>query len=246
MTMQLKRSRWLILAGTVVMALATARLGFWQLDRAAQKIALKDAQLAQRGLPALDTGDLPRDSAAPLPLHRAVRLQGRWSAAHTVYLENRQMKGRPGFYVLTPLLLDDGKAVLVQRGWQPRDMADRTRVAAVPTAAGRVQLQGRIAPSPSRLYDFAGAASGAIRQNLVLGEFARETGLDLLPYSVLQEQQDPAGQPDGLLRDWPQPAADVHKHYGYAFQWFALSTLVIGLYVWFQFVSPRFAGRRAP
>jgi surfeit locus 1 family protein len=31
----------------------------------------------------------------------------------------------------------------------------------------------------------------------------------------------------------------VHKHYGYAFQWFALALLVIGLYVWFQVLQPR-------
>lgn len=44
---------------------------------------------------------------------------------------------------------------------------------------------------------------------------------------------------DGLQRDWPQPAADVHKHYGYAFQWFALSALTLILYVWFQIIRPR-------
>ena len=240
----MSRKRWWLPLAAVLMALATGRLGVWQLDRAAQKTALRDAQQAQRLLPALTMGELPRDADAPVPLHRAVHLQGRWSAAHTVYLENRQMNGRPGFYVLTPLLLDDGRALLVQRGWLPRDSADRTRVADVPTPAVAVQLQGRIAPAPSRLYDFGGAASGPIRQNLAPGDFARETGLDLLPYSVVQEQAG-SGPADGLLREWPRPAADVHKHYGYAFQWFALSTLVIGLYVWFQFLRPWLARRRS-
>ena len=44
---------------------------------------------------------------------------------------------------------------------------------------------------------------------------------------------------DGLRRDWPAPAADLGKHHGYAFQWFALSTLIMGLYVWFQLIQPR-------
>jgi surfeit locus 1 family protein len=43
---------------------------------------------------------------------------------------------------------------------------------------------------------------------------------------------------DGLLRQWPHPAVDVHKHYGYAFQWFALCALMAGLYVWFQLIRP--------
>jgi surfeit locus 1 family protein len=95
------------------------------------------------------------------------------------------------------------------------------------------------------LYEFAGGATGPIRQNLDLGDFERETGLALLPFTVLQEDVDAAAQ-DGLRRDWPKPAANVHKHYGYALQWFALSALVIGLYVWFQLVHPWRARRRRP
>ena len=40
---------------------------------------------------------------------------------------------------------------------------------------------------------------------------------------------------DGLIRDWPQPANDVNKHLGYAFQWFGLSALTVflwGFYAW--------------
>jgi surfeit locus 1 family protein len=107
-------------------------------------------------------------------------------------------------------------------------------------------VQGRIAPPPARLYEFAGGASGPIRQNLDLTGFARETGLPLLPLSVLQANaDDKAGTAgDGLLREWPRPAVDVHKHHGYAFQWFALAALMTGLYVWFQLVRPRLRATR--
>jgi surfeit locus 1 family protein len=44
---------------------------------------------------------------------------------------------------------------------------------------------------------------------------------------------------DGLLRDWPAADLGLQKHYGYAFQWFALCALILGLYVWFQLVKPR-------
>ena len=59
--------------------------------------------------------------------------------------------------------------------------------------------------------------------------------LAMLPLSALQI----GTADDGLLRDWPQPATDVHKHYGYAFQWFGLSALFALLYVWFQIIAPR-------
>jgi surfeit locus 1 family protein len=85
------------------------------------------------------------------------------------------------------------------------------------------------------LYEFDGAGSGPIRQNLDLSDHARETGLALRPLLLLQTS--PAD--DGLRRDWPAPAVDVHKHYGYAFQWFALCALTIVLHVWFRIIRPR-------
>lgn len=232
-----------VLVAALGAAAGTARLGLWQLDRAAQKLALHDAQQRQRALPPLPVAELARTpETVPAQVHRSVVLQGAWLAAYTVYLENRQMRGQPGFYAVTPLRLDDGSAVLVERGWVPRDLLDRTRVAVPPPPPGQVQVRGRIAPGPGRLYEFAGAASGPIRQNLDVVAYAGETGLPLRPFSVVQED-DPTVAADGLLRLWPAPAADVQKHYGYAFQWFALCALIIGLYAWFQLLRPRRARR---
>ena len=244
----LNARRAVVLLAAVLAAAGTARLGVWQLDRADQKNRLHDAQQRQRQLPPVPQAALAREAAATaLQLHRAVTLQGHWLPVHTVYLENRQMNGRPGFYAMTPLRLDDGSVVLVQRGWVQRDLMDRTRVVLPPLPQGQVQVQGRIAPGPSRLYDFAGAASGPIRQNLELEGFARETGLPLRPLTVVQEDGAPgaAAPADGLQRQWPQVAAGVDKHYGYAFQWFALCTLITLLYVWFQLIRPARA-RRIP
>lgn len=231
-----------VLVAAVLSAALTARLGWWQLDRAAQKNQLQEAMDSRRALPPLAPADLATDAAAAAAQHhRAIVMQGQWVAEQTIYLENRQMKGVPGFFAVTPLRLDDGTAVLVQRGWLPRDQADRTRIVAAPPPVGRVQVQGLIAPPPGRLYEFDTAASGAIRQNLDVNAFARETGLPLRSLSV--QQQDDASQPsDGLMRQWSAPASGVHKHYGYAFQWFALSALILGLYVWFQLIRPRHLG----
>jgi surfeit locus 1 family protein len=228
-----------VLLAALVAAAGTARLGWWQLDRAEQKLQLQAQLDERRALPPLSGGTLPQTAAdVPAAQDRAAVLQGRWLAEHTVYLDNRQLEGRPGFYPVTPLQLADGSAVLVQRGWLPRNLQDRTRIAAFTTPPGEVQIQGRIAPRVPRLYEFDAAASGPIRQNLDLDVFARETRLVLRPWVLIQD--DSAGLvPDGLLRRWPAPATGVAKHHGYAFQWFALSALVIGLYVWFQLIRPR-------
>jgi surfeit locus 1 family protein len=234
-----------VLAAAVAGVALTARLGLWQLDRAAQKTALQQA-LAERGAqPPLDTDAIARDAAgAAQQHHRRAVVRGRWLDAHTVYLDNRQMNGRPGFFAVTPLALADGSALLVQRGWLPRDFSDRTRVQAPPLPQGEVTVAGRIAPGPSRLYEFEGGSEGRIRQNLEIEAFARETHLDLRPLSLVQEEGTPP-LADGLLREWPQPAAGVAKHHGYAAQWFALSALILGLYVWFQLLRPRRRPRSA-
>jgi len=234
-----RRRRWLVTAAALATALLTARLGLWQLDRAAQKLALQAAIEERARLPPLEgleslAADEERASAQH---HRLLSIAGHWSAAHTVYLDNRQMNGRVGFIVVTPLVLADGTALLVQRGWMARDFQQRSRIAEVPTPRGEVLARGRIAPPPSRLFEFGEGEGGRIRQNIDLGAFAGETGLPLRPVSLLLAES-PASTGDGLQRDWPAPFAGVAKNQGYAVQWFAMSALILVLYVWFQFIQP--------
>jgi surfeit locus 1 family protein len=169
-------------------------------------------------------------------LHRQVVLRGTLLAQHTVFLDNRQMRGKPGFYVVTPLRLEGtGSVILVERGWVQRNFVQRDKLPDIATPQGAVELGGRLAPPPAKLYEFAGTERGPIRQNIDLAQFRAETGLALLPLSVQQ-----TGEPsEGLLREWPEPASGVEKHYGYAFQWWALSALIAILYAWFQFIAPR-------
>ena len=235
----MKRGRWIIwLAGLGLIAL-TARLGVWQLDRAAQKLALHAEREERARAPALAEAALPRDAAGAAALaQRLAVVAGRWLPASSVYLDNRPMAGRVGFFVLTPLELADGSVLVVQRGWWPRDAAERTRIAAPPPAAGEVRVKGRIAPTPSRSFELAPDAPGPIRQNLDLDAFARETRLPLRPWVLVQQDDAAVPVADGLLRQWAEPAADVHKHYGYAVQWFALAALTLLLLLWFQIVRP--------
>ncbi len=224
---------WLIGAAALAALLLTLALGRWQLDRAAQKEAVQ-LELQQRsGLAPLDTAGFLALPDALAQVHRPVQLRGTWLPGHTVFLDNRQMQAKPGFYVLTPMQLAQSQAVvLVQRGWVARNFVDRSSVPAIHTPAVEVLVEGRIAPPPSKLYAFGGEERTAIRQNLDMAQFAAELGRPLLAASILQTG---AGA-DGMLRDWPAPASGVEKHYGYAFQWFGLSALIVILYVWFQVV----------
>lgn len=225
--------RWLVLVAVLLGAALTARLGLWQLDRAQYKLALQAAIDAEAARPPLANADLGGEQQ----LHRRVILRGRWMADRSVWLDNRPMDGHAGFYVVTPLLLAGrSEAILVQRGWAPRDPADRSHLPPLATPAGEVEVVGRLAASPSRLYELGDGSSGVIRQNLDAAALAAESGLQLLPLTVVQTSD---AQGDGLLRHWPAPDLGLHKHYGYAFQWFALCALILLLYVWFQLIRPR-------
>ena len=223
-----------LLVGAVLSVALTLSLGFWQLRRAAEKITLQEA-MDQQGAKTPVTALQLRQAVDPLPLvHQRVHLRGTWAVASTVFLDNRQMDAKVGFFVLTPLVLEGGGAVLVQRGWAPRNFVSRTALPQVETPPGVVELDGRIALPPSKLFEPGTPLAGTIRQNLSLASFSVETGLPLMAVTVLQS----GASSEGLRRDWPAVNLGVDKHYGYAFQWFALAALVAALALWFQMIRP--------
>lgn len=229
-----------LLALLAVLGVVTsAALGHWQLNRADEKIAQQRLIERQAALPALGPADL-RVADGARDQGRRVALTGHWWHERTVYLDNRPMDGRVGFIVVTPLRLPDHGLVLVQRGWVPRNFSDRLILPTLAEPKDEVQVQGRLIATPFRAYELGTElGTSAIRQNLDAVAYAREIKASLLPLTVLQTDADG----DGLMRHWPAPDLGVSKHHGYAFQWFALCALIAGLYVWFQFVRPRWAKR---
>jgi surfeit locus 1 family protein len=221
-----------ILGALLGVALAVS-LGLWQLSRAAQKQALHAQMQSQSAKAVLDVQSISAAADPEQLLHQSAHLSGNWVQNKTVFLDNRQMDARVGFFVATPFWVSGGtSAILVQRGWIPRNFEDRTRLPNIETPTGVVQLQGRIAPWPSKLYELGSSGAGAIRQNLDWAQYRAETGLPLVGFTLQQ-----TGAPsEGLLRNWATMNAGVDKHYGYAFQWFGIAALIAVLYLWFQIV----------
>jgi surfeit locus 1 family protein len=148
---------------------------------------------------------------------------------HTVYLDNKLRRGRPGYEVVTPLRLD-GTHVLVNRGWVP---AARSReiLPEVGTPQGEVRVEGLALARIPRALEAGKSVPGKVRQNLDLEEFAKQTGLPLLPLVIEQH----SSAPDGLLREWPRPDAGADKHQSYALQWYSLAGLAVILFVVLSF-----------
>lgn len=232
---------WMVTVMALLTVGTTASLGFWQLGRAAQKQSLQTAIASAGAMPAISAPELLAVSPPAAAIHRPVVLQGRWLPGTQLFLDNRPMNGRTGFIVLSALRLEGSSAaVLVQRGWVPRDFQDRSRLPEVPPPEGEVRVQGRLAPPPSRLFELGAGSDGPIRQNVDLSQLAGEWRVPLLGgVSVLQTDDDASG----LIRDWPRFVGDQHKHLAYAAQWFAMSAIAAGLYLWFQILLPRLKRR---
>jgi len=239
MTVRVPLRQWFapvpMLAGVALIAL-TCSLGRWQLARAHERIEREARIVALENAPAQRITAQP--VAADAVLYRPVLLRGTYDVGHTVLLENRPHVtngiSQPGFEVLIPLMLEGagGRAVLVNRGWLPRDPIDRTRIAPYTTPAGEVQVEGMAVPHASRVFslgrkDGADEVGQRLRQNIDLDAFSREIGVPLQPFVV--EQQSDAQ--DGLARDWPRADLGADRNYGYAFQWFAMAAAVLGLMV---------------
>ena len=225
----------LITLATLLGISLTTSLGFWQLNRADQKQALQASMDAPGNSRLVDSRSLLA-AADPASLqYQHASLTGQWLAEQTLYLDNRKLNARVGFFAVTPLRLEGSdQVILVQRGWVARNFEERAKVPAIATPLGSVTIQGRIAPLPGKLFELGQPSVTAIRQNLDLQQLRLQIGAPVLP--VILVQIGPASE--GLVREWPAVNLGVEKHYGYALQWFGMAALMALLYLWHQIFKP--------
>jgi surfeit locus 1 family protein len=212
----------------------TIRLGIWQLDRYSQNHSFNAHLTAMQAAPAVDI------SAADADLrgmeYRAVRAAGTYDFAHQVAIRNQvwtQSWGDDvGYALLTPLVLPDGRAVLVERGWIP--LQNNTRVSwgqfdqpGPVSVTGVIRLpaapeMGGGVPDPT----LAPGQAGLDFWNLVnLGRLQQQIPHPLLPVYI---QQTPDPDQTGLpYRASPVPdLADDGSNLGYATVWFSFALLL--------------------
>jgi surfeit locus 1 family protein len=225
------RFRTVPFLATLILVLLGIALGNWQTRRAAEKTVLQ-ARLAQ----GMAASPLTLDGGAVDPARlefRRVVVSGEFVPNWPVFLDNRPQDGRSGFVLLMPFTIaGSNRAVLVARGWLPRNAAEHDRLPPFTTPAGRVTLEGRAVRQLARVMQLGTPAAlhpNAIVQNTSPEEFARASGLDLLP--VVLEQTGPQLPGDTLVRNWPAPSADIDRHKGYAVQWYALALMAFLFFV---------------
>ena len=227
---------------TLVLAGATAWLGFWQSGRALAKEAIELRHDERREAAKIEITGADVDAAAVDG--RLVVARGEFLADATVYWDN-QFAGRvAGFAVVTPLRLSGGENVLLVNRGVVIPGADRTQLPPLATPAGMVTVHGRAYIAPRRTVELAGNTDTKhLWQNLTPEKFAKRSKLNVHGFLLREAPDDAttASKATGALLREPDirrpfdSGMNAAKHRGYAFQWFSLSLLVCVLFVFFTF-----------
>ena len=228
---------WPTVATVIGVAIALA-LGNWQLGRGAEKRELKARFEAQAAQPPIHVA-ADELQAADLDLRR-VETRGVFAPRYTVFIDNRIHLGVPGYHVIMPLRVEGSdRHVLVNRGWVAASPL-RTQLPDVRTPEGPVSITGTaLVPGRRKLELSNKVIEGQIWQNLTIERYRQAVPLSIQPFVIRQQSTQMSTQmsalDDGLVRVWPPPEFGIDKHYGYAFQWFALAATLLIFYAVTQF-----------
>jgi surfeit locus 1 family protein len=209
----------ILLLGLLALAFLTfVGLGVWQMERLQWKqdlIARVDARIHTEPV-------APPQAATVDDEYRRIRISGTYMADADT-LTQAVTKLGPGFWVMTPLKSADGRVILVNRGFIPQDLKDKTAYAA---PSGLVDVTGLL-----RLTEPKG---GFLRENdpkagrwfsRDVEEIARARGLSVTaPYFI---DADAASSPDRYPVGGLTIVAFPNSHLQYALTWFAMAALTI-------------------
>jgi surfeit locus 1 family protein len=220
--------------GTVlvlVIAVTCIRLGIWQLDRLAQRRTRNAELVARAALPPLSVPAAGRDSTGLI--NRRAVAHGVYDDRRSIILPGRSYRGSPGVVLLTPLLVADAPALLVQRGWIPSADAVSVDLRAFATDTA-VTVSGVLRPflgADNTLAVRAAQVAPADTFRRVWYAIDEERLRAQFPYSLLPFRLQLVPGPGAATAGYPLAqdplAIDDGPHLGYAIQWFSFAVIFV-------------------
>ncbi len=199
-------------------------LGFWQIDRAAQKRAIENARLASFGALPIDESEL-----AHAPTFARVRLEGRYERDRQFLLDNYTRHGRTGYVVVTPFYTVGGKRVLVDRGWILAPPL-RSELPDAPPPPGKVSIVCMLWSVSAAIADTSVWDDGWPKR---VEHFDGARMADAIGGAMPEEFRLEEGQPGSLKPIVVGQEMTSTQHIGYAVQWFAMAiALVVAFVAW--------------
>lgn len=225
----LRRPQWLGMA-LFVLALTSLfiRLGFWQLDRMearAEENTVLELRLAADPVPVEVAVVAAGSDLASVEFRRGMAL-GSYRPDLEVLVRNRTNEmGTAGFHLLTPLELEDGSLVIVNRGWIPLDL-DQVPVVSLPPPAGVVEMTGvmRATESRSAIGPIDPPGQITVVNRIDLDRIGALFDQPVLPVWLQAVEPEPGGLPEPLVL--PDPG-DRGPHLSYAIQWFSFAAIAL-------------------
>jgi cytochrome oxidase assembly protein ShyY1 len=222
--------QWVILTLVALVMIPTmVWLGFWQLHRHEQRVARNELIAASLDARPVPVDELTEVGGGPDPddRYRAVTATGVYDTGGEVLARQRSNSdGQLGYFVLTPLVREDGTGVLVNRGWVPAG-SDPTRAPRVaPPPEGVVTVTGRLMADETSgstgIRERSGLPEGMVM--LISAEQrAAELGVPMLGgYVELTKTSPTPGKSEAGKRPEPLPEPDhtsIGTHFAYAVQW---------------------------
>ena len=233
-----RRPKWIVRHLAVVLLVVTmVLLGLWQLRRLDEKRDIKATVEARQTQPAEDVEEVVPDGASvgddavEAVEHRSVTASGTYADDDTFVVENRSFNGASGAWVLTPLVLEDRSAIVVNRGFLGFDRAGEIDPPPAPT--GQVTVDGVLLRSEHRgRFGPADPESGrlAVLARVDLERVAEQVDYEVLPAYLQRVSSDPEevtaeGAPELVPLGLPEPSEGPHL--SYAVQWFIFTTIAV-------------------
>ena len=199
-------------------------LGVWQIERAAHKEGLLQAFNSEQESP-------PIRLTSQSPDWSRVFVDGIFDSSRQILIDNQIHKGKVGYKIFTPFRFDDNKIVLVDRGWiaQGQSRSDlpqlnilekKSRIIATVTSPEQGVLAG------SELLTNEWPRVSQTKAVEVIASAFKEPILNIV--LVL----DPgSSQITEFIQIKPFAITPV-KHYGYAMQWFTMSIVLLGMFLY--------------
>jgi cytochrome oxidase assembly protein ShyY1 len=215
--------RWLGFAALIlVLAAVMAGLGDWQLNRYQQRSEINSRIDATGRAAPVPVADVLRVGATPPKGVRYTRVTatGHYDPVQEVLVRGRTVDGRVGFEVVTPLVLADGSALLVDRGWIPPARGSASAEPTVPAApAGPVTVVGTV-----RLSEHPNSKVGRRGSRYETRAISSVQLAEALPYRLLGGYV--TTDQDGLVAV-PIDRENALMNAGYVVQWWAFALLCL-------------------